>query len=196
MVQEVIASSRNFIAPASAETDTTVSWTIVPDRTTVNWRASKRYFMFIPVKASGHFSGATGSVQIRGKDLTTARVNLSAAVSSQNSGMAKRDKHLAAADFFDMANYPEITFTSTAIQRLPGHKERYAVQGNLGIRGAQKPVTLEGTWQPIAGGWARVELAGMVSRSELGLTWSGKPMINLLDPIELRIEAELQPTGR
>jgi len=91
---------------------------------------------------------------------------------------------------------PEITFESTAITRLPVHAERYAVQGNLGVRGAQKPITLEGTWTPISGGWARVELAGMVSRSEIGLTWSGKPMLDLLDPIELRIEAELQPAGR
>ncbi len=195
MTTDVIASSRNSTAPAPAATATTVDWTIVPDRTTVHWSAAKRYLMVIPVRAHGHFRGATGTVQVEGEDLTTARVRLTAPTASQTSGNARRDTHLQGPDFFDAAANPEITFTSTAIRRLPGHEERYAVQGNLGIRGDQKPITLEGTWTPISGGWAKVELVGTVSRSEFGLNWNGKPMINLLDPIELRIEAELRPPG-
>ena len=196
MVTDGIVGSRNSTAPAPATTGTTVDWTIVPDRTTIGWTASKRYFMLIPVKAHGRFRDATGTVQVDGQDLTTAQVRLTAPTASQDSGMARRDKHLLGSDFFDAASSPEITFTSTAIRRLTGHGDRYAVEGNLGIRGTQKPITLEGTWTPIAGGWAKVELAGTISRSELGLTWSGKPMMNLLDPIELRIDAELRAAGQ
>lgn len=196
MIQDVSTSRSGSTGSAAAAEHPTFTWTVVSDRTIVHWAASKRYLMFIPVSAKGQFSGAMGTVHVDGTDLTTAQVSLTVPAESQTSGMARRDKHLATADFFDVATHPQITFTSTAIRRLPGKDDRYAVEGNLGIKGEQKPITLEGTWQSIAGGRAKVELAGTVSRSAIGLVWSGKPLMNLLDPIELRIEAELRPASR
>lgn len=192
MAQDVSIINQPAETVTPDATDQATHWTIIPDRTSVNWTAAKRYLMVIPVSAKGSFKGATGTVEIDGDDPMTARVDLRAPAASQDSGMTRRDTHLQGSAFFDSANHPEITFRSTAIRRLSGAADRYAVTGQLGIKGVEYPVTLEGTWKPVSGGRARVELEGTVSRSALGLAWNAKPVLNLLDPIELRIDAELE----
>jgi polyisoprenoid-binding protein YceI len=196
MMQDAVAINPAASNRTAVEASQTAHWAIVSDRTSIGWSASKRYLMLIPVKAKGSFPGATGTVDIDRGDLTTARVEFRAPAATQDSGIARRDEQLQSPDFFDGATHPWITFRSTKVQRLPGSDDRYAVTGDLGIKGAQYPVTLEGTWTPASAGRARVELAGTVSRAALGLTWSGKPLVNLLDPIALTIDAELEPVGR
>jgi polyisoprenoid-binding protein YceI len=50
-----------------------------------------------------------------------------------------RDNHIRSADFFDAANHPSITFTSTGLRYEHGE---FFIDGQLGIRGVVKPVTL------------------------------------------------------
>lgn len=196
MVQEITANPGVAGVTASPNGQSTVArWRVVPERTTVTWAASKRYVMVIPVSPKGTFTGATGTIAIDGRDLTTARVDLRVPAATQSSGNARRDKHVEGPAFFDVASHPEVTFRSTSIRAIRSVEERYVVSGELGIKGQRYPITLEGSWHDGAGGLARVELTGTVSRTDLGMTWNAKPMINLLDPIVLTVEAELEPTG-
>jgi polyisoprenoid-binding protein YceI len=78
---------------------------------------------------------------------------------------------------------------------VAGTEDRYEVSGRLGIRGGSYPITLEGVWYELSGGRALVELSGTVSRASIGLTWNSPPILNLLDPIALAIEAELEPVA-
>ena len=50
-----------------------------------------------------------------------------------------RDNHIRSADFFDAGDHPSITFTSTGIRFEDGG---FLLDGELGIRGVVKPVTL------------------------------------------------------
>ena len=58
---------------------------------------------------------------------------------SLDTANAKRDQHLRSKDFLSVDQYPTITFTSTAITR-DGLK--YAVQGDLEMRGMTKHITI------------------------------------------------------
>lgn len=69
-------------------------------------------------------------------DAASARIT----VSSLKSGVHFRDDHLLAEDFFDAERFPEITFRSTKIDR---DGDRARVHGELTIKGATKPVTLD-----------------------------------------------------
>jgi polyisoprenoid-binding protein YceI len=53
------------------------------------------------------------------------------------------DKHLKEADFFDADKYPTVTFKSTKVQPLGGHK--FMVTGDLTVHGVTRPVVLDAT---------------------------------------------------
>jgi len=60
--------------------------------------------------------------------------------SSIDTGMEARDAHLRSADFLDAAVYPELVFRSTHIEQSG---DGYRIDGDLTIRGASRPVTLD-----------------------------------------------------
>lgn len=62
---------------------------------------------------------------------------------SADSGVEEFDTHLKSADFFDVANHPQITFNSTSASLSGGAKGM--VTGDLTIKGVTKPVTLDVT---------------------------------------------------
>jgi len=70
----------------------------------------------------------------------TASVEVTIDARSVNTGYALFNEHIQAADYFDTANHPTITFKSTGV-KFEGDKPA-AVDGNLTVKGVTKPVTL------------------------------------------------------
>ena len=61
-------------------------------------------------------------------------------VASIDSGVDVFDEHLVAADWFDAANHPKITFSSTEVNQIA--TGRGTLKGDLTIQGVTKPVVL------------------------------------------------------
>ena len=83
--------------------------------------------------------------------------------------------HVLSADFFDVENYPTVTFTSTDVTL--NDDATATVNGELTIRGVTKPVTATGTWQaPSADAFgntrAHLQLDTTIDRTEFGLNWN------------------------
>lgn len=74
-------------------------------------------------------------------DFSDAKFDLTAKTASVNTEMDQRDTHLKSGDFFDVANHPELTFTSTGI--TPTTPNHYKVTGKMTLNGITKPVTLD-----------------------------------------------------
>jgi len=75
----------------------------------------------------------------------TGNMKVVLSVATINTNSAKRDKHLKTDDFFDEAQYPTISFTSTTIQKsVTG----YTVNGNLKIKNVTKVVAIPFTFSP------------------------------------------------
>jgi polyisoprenoid-binding protein YceI len=78
-------------------------------------------------------------------------------------------------DFFDMDNYPEIEFVSTAVQQVD--ETDFRITGDLTIKGTTRPVTFEVTYNgdsvdPF--GNLRIGLEGRatINRKDWGVNWN------------------------
>ena len=85
-------------------------------------------------------------------------------------GDPQRDEHLRSPDFFDIANYPSITFESRGIS---GTRESFKITGDLTIRGQAREVTLDATCNgtgtnPIGQTVAGFTAVTKINRKDLG----------------------------
>jgi len=84
----------------------------------------------------GNFKGAAGAIHFNADDLANASLNCDIDISTINTGIPDRDRHLLAKDFFDAKNSPKGNFTSASFEKT---SDGYAVTGKLTI----KATTLE-----------------------------------------------------
>lgn len=89
----------------------------------------------------GTFTKVNGVVQESPTDLSKDSVNVTIDAASVDSRVEMRDKDLRSERFFDVAQYPEITFKSTKVESTGTGKLK--VTGDLTIRGVTKSVVLD-----------------------------------------------------
>jgi len=85
------------------------------------------------------FDKTSGSI-VLDRAAKTASVDVSIDATSVNTGVVPLNKDLQGEAYFNTAQFPTITFKSTAVS-FEGDKP-VAVEGNLTIKGVTKPVTL------------------------------------------------------
>lgn len=122
---------------------------------------------------NGKFSSFEGSVETAKDDFSDAKISFSADIDSIHTGQEARDTHLKSADFFDAANHPKLTFSSTAVKK---DGDDFTIEGDLTIRGTSKPITLKAEFggialSPYGQTVAGFEITGKINRQEYGLTW-------------------------
>ncbi len=98
----------------------------------------------------GHFGNIGGSIVWNEGDITKSTVNVTIDVTTVDTGVAPRDADLKSDHFFDVAQFPSATFTSTSVSKSSGG---LTVSGNLTLHGVTKPVVLhvQGPTGPITG---------------------------------------------
>ena len=87
----------------------------------------------------GRFDKTSGTVTLD-RAAKNGSVEISIESASVSTGFVKRDDHLRSPDFFNAAEFPAITYKSTAMH-FKGDTPS-SVDGNLTILGVTKPVTL------------------------------------------------------
>lgn len=90
-------------------------------------------------KVRGHFSEYNGTI-VTAENPLESSVTTTITAASIDTGNEMRDGHLAAADFFDAENHPELTFASTGVRIA---NDEWRLDGVLTLRGVSKPVTLD-----------------------------------------------------
>jgi len=105
--------------------------------------------------------------------------------------------HVMSADFFDVENYPTVTFTSNDLDLADDGTAK--VTGDLTIRGVTQPVTATGSWTaPSADAFgntrAHLQLETVIDRTTYGLNWN-MPLPSggnaLADDVTLTVEIAL-----
>ncbi len=124
-------------------------------------------------------------------DPAKSTIEVSIVADSVQTGSDVWHDHITGEKWFDTANNPEMTFTSTSITGSGGS---FQVTGNLTIKGETKPATLDVVInaakvhpmkeKPVIG----ITATGKVVRSDWGLG-ANAPFVS--DEVLLRVEAEL-----
>ena len=123
----------------------------------------------------GRFNDFSGTVQLDPKNLPASSVDFHIKVTSIDTNVADRDKHLRSADFFDVEKFPEISFKSDSIKATG--KDKYAVSGTLTLHGVSKKVTLPVSFlgqakDPWGGTRAGFETSTTLNRKDYGIVWN------------------------
>jgi polyisoprenoid-binding protein YceI len=111
------------------------SYTVDPAHTYPHFSISHLGFSTM----QGRFDKTSGTVTLD-RSAKTGSVEISIETASVSTGFAKRDEHLKSPDFFNAAEFPAITYKSTAMH-FKGDTPA-SVDGNLTILGVTRPVTL------------------------------------------------------
>ncbi|RFP00882.1 polyisoprenoid-binding protein [Komagataeibacter xylinus] len=88
----------------------------------------------------GHFSRYNATISLDPDHLKAAHVVVDVDLGSAETGDRQRDTALPGRDWFDVAQFPRATFSSTEI--LKTGENSYDAVGELNLRGVSKPVTL------------------------------------------------------
>ncbi len=109
------------------------------------------------------------------EDLTDAIVELKISAKSVNTHVADRDNHLRSADFFDVENFPYITFVSNSFTKLSN--EKYKLTGDLTIKDVTKSIELDATFGgKIKDPWGNTRIGlnvkGSLNRFDYNLKWN------------------------
>lgn len=113
------------------------TWTIDPAHSGVEF--SIKHLGVSTVR--GSLSNVTGTVVWDDKNVGASHVEATIDAKTVNTGQEKRDEHLKSPDFFDVNQYPTITFKSTSVKR--NGDGRLLIIGDLKLGGQTKPVTLD-----------------------------------------------------
>ena len=154
--------------------------------------------------AAKHFAISTveGRIPVTAGTLSTGANDVPAAFSATldlrklNTEDDRRDSDLRSPDWFDVAKYPTMTFTSTQV--TPGPDNTFTANGNLTFHGVTKPVTLTGKVEgKYADSRGRTHIGysatGTIDRRQWNLLFNGaNPAGNLVvsNEIEIRLNAE------
>jgi polyisoprenoid-binding protein YceI len=126
-------------------------------------------------KVRGAFLRWTGTVDYDAANPSASKVVVEIDTASIDTREPKRDEHLRSADFLDVAQFPVMTFKSTAVDRRGA--DEFLVRGELTLHGVTRPVELEvehaGSGKDPWGG-ERIAFQGKVTinRTDFGLKWN------------------------
>ena len=169
----------------------TGTWEVDASHSTVGFVA--RHLMVSKVR--GRFGEYQATINIA-EDPLQSSVQATIDTASIDTRDENRDVHLKSPDFLDVERFPRLKFESTAVRPAGAG---YEVDGNLTIRDATRPVTLNLEFagvqnDPWGGTRAGFEATTKFNRKDFGLTWNvavegGGLLVGETVTIELFVEA-------
>lgn len=170
-----------------------MSWQIDHSHSQISF--SVRHMMISSTR--GRFEKFSGTVDFNEQQPERSTVQVEIQAGSINTRDAQRDEHLKSADFFNVSEYPLITFQSTRIEKVNDSHGR--IYGDLTMHGVTREVVLDTEFVGKARSPWGTTNAGFSARATLDrrdwkLTWNqaletGGILVG--DQVKIEIELEL-----
>ncbi len=141
----------------------------------------------------GSLARPAGVIHLDDHDITRSAVEATIPADSVNTNDAQRDTHLKSPDFFNVAQFPTLTFKSTSLKKLDG---KLQMTGDLTLAGVTKSVTLtlDGPAAPQKGMHGEIvsgfSATGTLSRKDFNFGQKyGPPALG--DDVKITIDIEM-----
>lgn len=159
------------LGPAAAAQPAADTWAIDSNHSSAQFAV--KHMMVSTVR--GTLGKVTGSIKWDGKDVRTIQADVTIDVAGVNTGVQNRDNDLRSDNFFNVAQYPNITFKSKRV--IPGSAGSFKLVGDLTIRDTTKEITLEvegpSAPQKVGNNYRTGATAsGIINRKEFGLLYN------------------------
>jgi polyisoprenoid-binding protein YceI len=167
-----MSSMANAVQPAVER------WTVDPGGTLVEFEV--RHFWGLHT-VHGTFDRLDGTYVVTPAG---AEIELTIDAASVDTGIRRRDAHLRSADFLDVAEHPQVRFTSTRV--VGNGNGTLHVSGELEAAGTAVPVAFDAAVRVVPGG-LEIEATTEVDQRAFGM--SRAPLRNIRTPVSLHVKA-------
>jgi polyisoprenoid-binding protein YceI len=171
------------------------TYTIDADHTTVSFRI-RHLLSYV----RGNFKTFEGSFEYEPNKPESWKTTATIQAASIDTNVKERDTHLRSKDFFDVENFPTLTFKSTEITDVTA--EHAKLHGLLSIHGVEKPAVFDldilgVAKEPWGNTRAAFTATTKINRKDFGLTWNkavetGQVLVGEEVEITLEVEGLLQ----
>jgi polyisoprenoid-binding protein YceI len=151
----------------------------------------------------GTLGKVSGTIDWDGKTAESIKADISIDVNGVNTGVEGRDKDLRSPNFFDVAQFPTVTFKSKKVE--PAGAGKFKLVGDLTMHGVTKEVALavEGPSpilkQPNGALKVGASAALTINRHDFGLHYNrmveAAPVVGDEIQVQIDIEANKRPEG-
>ena len=177
-----------FVCGHSSGYAQTSTWNIDPAHSSVSFEISHMAVSHV----HGSLTNVSGVVDLNEKDITKSSVEATIDSTTVSTGVVIRDNTLKSDNFFNVQEYPRITFKSSSLRR----KNRIVqLLGDLTLDGVTRAVTLDldgpSPAQTISGKTVSgFSATGLIHRSDFGF---GASKFNAVvgDDVKLTIDVEI-----
>lgn len=145
------------------------TWKLDPYHSSLSF--SVRHLMIS--KARGVFKKFDVTI-VTAENPADSSVTATVDMASVDTGVEPRDQHLRTSDFFLVDEYPEMTFTSTAIETTPSGE--FTLTGDVTLRGVTKSIVITGEFNGVVqeadGKRAAATATTTINRKDFGVNWN------------------------
>ena len=140
----------------------------------------------------GWFTAVAGKLTFDPADITKSSLNVTIKTASIDTHFAQRNKDLMSPDFLNVAEFPEMAFKSTSVEKTGNKTGR--VTGELTLLGVTKPVIMDVTFNKVAPNpfnnntpTAGFEAHTVIKRSDFGMK---AEIPNIGDEVDISIDSQ------
>ncbi|PKQ91575.1 YceI family protein [Paenibacillus sp. BGI2013] len=197
------------VLPASTATSTTAvdsTGTVVANETAGaeqlngDWsisEGSKVYFSVTTSQETVNFvdEQVTGNWTINVDDAAQMKAEGQIKMDGIDSGNGQRDGHVKQADFFDVATYPQATFTATSFEGVPaewpvGQTVDIKMNGTITVKGIEKEVTFDAK-AAYENNAVLLSATSMVTFEDFGMENPHSVVLSTENDIQVQLELKL-----
>lgn len=146
----------------------------------INFVAEARF-----ISCHGSFDKWEADVQLDPQKIEASSVKLTIDAASINTRVQRRDDHLRSKDFFDVAQYPQVTFVSKKISTVGANK--YNIVGDLTLHGVTKQIAVPAEMVFYEGTRGRFRGTFEINRKDYGITFDSK-MNSIQDLVQVQFD--------